>query len=254
MGCIFEVFFIKLSNGKYATATNSSNYLFTLGTAYFIIIIGIAALGIYGVLNKNDCVLSIYASIMVSMSVACWILFAFMKGGRNNVHMQFDKYCYFEETEGFVGELALAYPKNLASFFCSADCPCQGIKTNFPSTADYGNMEIREIGATTIMNCENKVFVREPKTVIMSLLGELEQEYECSGICTKEKWYYYSDVNRGVPKTRCLNPILNFIDGIFPFLNPVDWFSVIYGITIAFAIITLSAAVAPITYIFCSGK
>ena len=33
----------------------------------------------------------------------------------------------------------------------------------------------------------------------MDYLGTIEKKYECSGVCNKQKVYYFSDINFGIP-------------------------------------------------------
>lgn len=39
------------------------------------------------------------------------------------------------------------------------------------------------------------------------MIGDIETEYSCSGICAKKDYYYFSDVDRGVPLDMCIVPI-----------------------------------------------
>lgn len=41
----------------------------------------------------------------------------------------------------------------------------------------------------------------------MDFMGKLEVDNKCSGICTKEPIYYFSDINNGVPTTQCAEKI-----------------------------------------------
>lgn len=43
--------------------------------------------------------------------------------------------------------------------------------------------------------------------IIMDFLGDIEKEDECSGICDKKDLYYFSNLNKGIPKKECKDAI-----------------------------------------------
>ena len=49
----------------------------------------------------------------------------------------------------------------------------------------------------------------------LDLFGDIEKEYECSGICNKQAVYYFYSVSAGEPKNECTDKIkTELIDGI----------------------------------------
>ncbi len=38
---------------------------------------------------------------------------------------------------------------------------------------------------------------------VYGYLGDVEEEFDCSGVCTKKGIYYFSDVTRGQPTDSC---------------------------------------------------
>ena len=126
----------------------------------------------------------------------------------------FESFCAGNEANGFIQQLANAYPSSMSSYFCSHDCPCKADKDNFHDSAIYLTAEFSSNGATTVLNCPTNP-VSSVKATILSLLGFLEEELDCSGLCKKEKWYYFSDVNRGPPPTKCKDKLLDNVNCIF---------------------------------------
>ena len=120
--------------------------------------------------------------------------------------------CYSGKAAGIFSEMQRAYPPNLSSFFCSGECPCRANKTSFPATAEYSSADMRPQGAVTVMNCPKSPYTSPVRSAILGFLGILEEEFKCSGLCKKEKWYYFSDVNLGPPETMCQEKILEYID------------------------------------------
>lgn len=47
----------------------------------------------------------------------------------------------------------------------------------------------------------------------LNYLGDIEADYECSGICVKQNFYYFSDINAGIPEVSCKDKIKNEVAG-----------------------------------------
>ena len=221
LGFTFEIIFIKLATGKFATATNNQVMLAGIGSIVFVALLLIAVFGACGAYNRNMPILSIYSFIMTCLFVSSWVVFVYMKGGKYTIHSDFEDYCNIGKIQGLIVELDKAYPKSLGSYCCSLECPCKANEENFPLTADYLSAKFKEgTGATTVLNCPKKPFTGSvPKIAVLSFLGEIEDKFSCSGICNKEKWYYYSNVNRGPPQSRCLEDFLYYVDGTLTILQ-----------------------------------
>jgi len=211
---VLEVIFIKLANGKLAEATNDKLWFEVVGTVFCCILIGIAIIGIIAACKQDTLLLIIYAAVLAALFAGFWFAFGYMKKGKNTIHNDFDALCANTVNEGFIAELNRAYQPNMASLFCSNDCPCKATVNNFPNTADYNTAVFQTMGATVITNCPTfpKLGIR---TAILGFLGLIEEEFDCSGLCRKEKWYYFSDVARGAPNDRCKDLILKYMDSIF---------------------------------------
>ena len=161
--------------------------------------------------------------------------------------------CNSGRAAGFFGELQKAYPPNLSSFFCSGSCPCKASRANFPPTAEYATADFRAVGASMVTQCPNSPYTTSAvKKAIFGFLGMLEEEFRCSGICTFEKWYYFSDVNRGAPLYQCKTKLMDYIDGMCLHSDRrIEWYSIIYGVVITCGIITLLAAISAFLHACC---
>lgn len=114
-----------------------------------------------------------------------------------------------------LSEFLKAYPADLSSAFCSTSCPCKASKTSFPSTPEYSNANFQIGGASTVSQCpKNPLEETKVRESILGLLGFFEEEFYCSGMCTKEKWYYFSDVARGPPLYKCYDKLMEYVNSI----------------------------------------
>lgn len=43
----------------------------------------------------------------------------------------------------------------------------------------------------------------------MDGMGKIEKAYKCAGLCEKEKIFFFSDINYGVPGTSCKDKFLS---------------------------------------------
>lgn len=213
IGIVTEIIFIVLARGKFAEATESGTSLIVVGTIFLAIMLIIVIVGCCGVSKQSACLLIIYAVVAALLFVGFWIAFAYMKKGKDNIHDDIEAICNNEEKGNFINDLEKVYKENLEGIFCTNACPCKGDKLKFPLQYATAVMN-RDTGSSIVSECANSPVADNKKTVL-SFLGWLEEEKECSGICKAQKWYYFSDVNRGVPPKACKDPLLDFIDSRF---------------------------------------
>ncbi len=135
----------------------------------------------------------------------------------DEIHKQFSEFCEAGRPNRFLPELEAVYRPGMSSFFCSESCPCKADRDSFPSTADYlGTQMNSSSGASTIRNCPPSAYTASSaRDSVLALVGMMEEQFECSGICTRERWFYFSDVNRGPPKSRCAPKLLDYIDCMY---------------------------------------
>ena len=161
----------------------------------------------------------------------------------DNIHDDFGDYCEEKKPNGLIDKLVEGYPAGLSGSFCSDACLCKADKTNFPDKAPYNTMKTSENGASAIVNCPTNP-VKDIKKSILSFLGWMEEQWDCSGLCEKENWFYYSDVNRGEPKGPCKDDILDYVD---------KWYIIGYALIILSAIITFFGAISSLFYTCCGA-
>lgn len=126
----------------------------------------------------------------------------------------FKRYCKKEKRpkslkRAIIDDLAEAYPEDISSKFCATICPCKANILNFPTYAPYATMITNPNGASKITDCMDNP-IKTVKSSIIDLLKWAEEEFDCSGFCITESWYFHSDVNRGVPSQRCWDEMENY--------------------------------------------
>ncbi len=125
--------------------------------------------------------------------------------------------CGQSKTPGLARTLQKAYPSSLATSFCSSDCPCRATSAGFPATAEYASAVFNQTGgAISVSQCPKSLFGSDaPTAAATGFMGKLEKRFRCSGLCAREKWFYFSDVAMGQPLYACQGKISNYISGTF---------------------------------------
>lgn len=242
---ILEIIFIVLAGGKFAKASDSRGWLIGVGTTFFLLLFIVVVFGLCGICRKHTIYLIIYAVIAALLFVGLWIAFGYLKKGKDNIRDDFNDYCANEAPHDFIEKLARAYPDNIETMFCSNNCKCKADRGNFPTAGGYQDMVIdEENGASTVVNCPRNP-VSEVKTTILSFIGWMEEKWDCSGLCTVHKYYYYSDVNNGKPWRACKDDMLDYVD---------KWYYGVYALVIASAIIVFLGSISSLLYICCGGN
>lgn len=213
MGIVVEIVFIVLACGRFAEAAENKTSLIVTGTICLCVMILVAVIGCCGASKKNTCLLITYAIIAGLLCACFWIFFAFLKKGKDNIHSDVDAICAGNNKNTFINDLNNVYRNNVGAF-CTAACPCKADADKFTG-AEYAGMQRAANGATVIANCPNNP-VSGVKSGTLSFLGWLEEKKDCSGICDRRIYYYFSDVNRGVPGKACKEPLLDYLDSNSP--------------------------------------
>lgn len=223
MGAVGAFFFLKLAYSNFSANAHSQAFFVLIAVAIVISMGAVAIIGLVGMNKQMQSLLITYAVIVSILFFCFWGVFAYMKVGKGIFYLfikllealynQFSNLCYQGKSSGFLGELQKAYPANLASTFCSSSCPCMADKSNFPAIADYSSADFKPTGAKMVTQCPKNPFQgTDVKDTLLAFVGLLEEEFQCSGLCTKEKWYYFSDVSKGQPKYKCQDRLLIYID------------------------------------------
>ncbi len=110
--------------------------------------------------------------------------------------------------------MALAYPSAVEQAFCSDICPCQAERQNFGNTTEYSKSVFQKHGAKNLIDCKHQMYHSKltPHTMTIDFLKKIEDKYDCSGLCKPGKFFYFSDVNKGVPTKECHSPIKKFLN------------------------------------------
>ena len=194
-------------------------------------------MGIIGNLKQDNKFLIVYIIIVWSLFISFWIIFGVFLNRKNKLDQEIIDLCTDRISSGFTSNLKEAYATNLATAFCSANCPCASDKSKFP-TSEYGSSVFNPSGASNIMDCPKSLYTTVvPKDSTIKFLRDLEKRYECSGLCTREKWFYFNDVDKGPPLYSCEDSIINYL---------AEKFIKIYGIVLTCAIITFFAPIPAI--------
>ncbi len=124
--------------------------------------------------------------------------------------------CSQTNSSGLANSLQRAYPTTLATSFCSSDCPCKASSASFPLTAEYGSAVFNQsTGASEVTKCPKSLFGSDgPSSAARGFLGNLERRFRCSGLCAREKWFYFSDVAMGQPLYACQSKISKYMSGM----------------------------------------
>ncbi|KAL4470293.1 hypothetical protein ABPG74_011904 [Tetrahymena malaccensis] len=126
------------------------------------------------------------------------------------------------------------FKQNLQPYFCrsltSPYCPCYVTDTSKWNAADITSAGIiftqtsssKDVKSVTECSyIETKVSGSQTE---IDLLKAVEEQFNCTGICTSDIIYYFSDINRGPPSSSngCFKPLkdllLKIIGGVFIFV------------------------------------
>ena len=208
--------------------------------------LAISIIGVFGVYRRSVTLLNVYVLIIWGSFVVFWILFvAFLKKKSELENQVFDL-CNNRVSSGLAATLQKAYTNTLPIRFCSEECPCASDKSRFPSNSEYSSAVFKPTGAHNIYQCPIDIYNNDkPRREATGFLAELENRFECSGLCTREKWFYFSNVNRGAPLYSCQGRVLNYIS---------EKFIMAYGIILTCAIIMFFAPAPAIAFICVSSR
>eukprot|EP00824_Muranothrix_gubernata_P019355 TRINITY_DN389_c0_g1_i2.p1 TRINITY_DN389_c0_g1~~TRINITY_DN389_c0_g1_i2.p1 ORF type:complete len:304 (+),score=23.62 TRINITY_DN389_c0_g1_i2:27-938(+) len=225
LGAGFAYFCFTLSKSELAEAANIKSYLLAIGVCFLIVMIFISFSGCYGAKTLSKKALFIYILFMLLLTAGFVFVFYYLYNNRTTYTDDIDAICE-ENAEGqkdWVVALKESYPDNMYTYFCSATCPCKADKTEFTqadqTSTIYPDMKTDSVnGKTTLPDCDSykQLYSNDPPDdKYIALMGVLEEEFNCSGFCSKEPFYYFSDVSRGVPEKGCQESLKDFIQQKF---------------------------------------
>jgi len=241
IGFVYGGIFFNLGVSNFAKITDSSKGFIALASILFIVLISAAIIGMIGNMKQSYRLLGVYVTIVWTLFISFWIIFGICLNKKNNLDEEVIDLCNNHVASKFTNRIHNAYASNLATGFCSSQCPCASNKELFPSS-EYASAIFKDTGASNIMDCPQSLYKdKEPSGSTIKFLSKLERKYECSGLCTREKWFYFSDVNKGPPLYSCQESIMNYMS---------EKFMKIYGIVLTCAIITFFAPVPAIALMY----
>jgi len=172
------------------------------GIADIWITIIICLLGVIGGIKVNFIMLIILIGMMVISMGLNMFLFIVSVNWQNSYLVDIDNTCRGLSSQQYIiGNISLVYNKNLAKYFCSADCPCQANAGDFA----IDNMITDTKGENRIDQCSDykSQYNIPPNADAIAIVNYMESKWNCSGLCRNEPYYYFSDVNKGPPTKNC---------------------------------------------------
>ena len=123
-----------------------------------------------------------------------------------------------KDVTGLVQKLNAIYEPGLSDNFCTLNCPCDVDNPDF-NTLEYTNMIKSNDGVKVVNKCNNYASLYPngvpPSDSLISIMTYLEDKMNCSGVCNSEKYYMFSDVNKGIPSDGCRNEIIKYVGKYF---------------------------------------
>jgi len=93
-------------------------------------------------------------------------------------------------------------------FFCQSGCKCFIVEpAHFPIARNW-SQEITD--PVRVQECANFAITFPDLISVVGFAEFIEENGNCSGICTPMPYYLFTNINRGVPNNSCLTFILNF--------------------------------------------
>eukprot|EP00349_Pseudokeronopsis_sp_Brazil_P004991 CAMPEP_0202961522 /NCGR_PEP_ID=MMETSP1396-20130829/5578_1 /ASSEMBLY_ACC=CAM_ASM_000872 /TAXON_ID= /ORGANISM="Pseudokeronopsis sp., Strain Brazil" /LENGTH=140 /DNA_ID=CAMNT_0049681393 /DNA_START=281 /DNA_END=703 /DNA_ORIENTATION=+ len=121
--------------------------------------------------------------------------------GRNYAYDYVDKEC--SNPLGFFSDYDRLH-LIAQQFACTEVCPCNADVSLWPDDVAAKMVVDSEKGISVIGECEAYVAYVEGEGIsIDSTLKVVEDFFDCSGICYKFDFYFYSDIAKGYPVKNC---------------------------------------------------
>jgi hypothetical protein len=243
---VFGGIFLKIGLSNFAKISDYSGVFLVVAILLFSIMLIASIIGFLGSFRRSTTSLSLYVFIIWTLFIVFWVLFAIFLKKKTDFENQVLDLCNNRVASGLAAKLQKAYHNKLPTQFCSKVCPCASEASRFPASSEYTSAVFNSTGAQNVYQCPKDIYNGDsPKKEATGFLGELENRFECSGLCTREKWFYFSNVNRGAPLYSCQDTILSYIS---------EKFIMAYGIILTCAVIMFFAPTPAIVYICVSSR
>ncbi|KAL4429676.1 hypothetical protein ABPG74_017085 [Tetrahymena malaccensis] len=210
----FWITFVCIIYSKYPDVRNLSGYFtaaLLIGFIYGILLVIWAILGLVGICKNVKCLLFTYnfgifvfLLIPIAILVISVLICTNMDSYKNDTNCtQYDKFAQLAELN------AKSYQT-----LCQSNCQCDfegtpsqaqqlGI-TNFVNS-DTGPIKVQECNAFDLFDLDHQDSNSD-------LLQQMEEAFGCSGFCSTNNYFVFSNVNEGIPDGDCRVEVLNFIE------------------------------------------
>ncbi|KAL4506901.1 hypothetical protein ABPG72_001322 [Tetrahymena utriculariae] len=212
---IFWIVFSAILYSKDKDVTDNSKYdiyrgALILGIAFGSLLVIWAIIGLIGACKKNNCLLGtfnfgIFLFLLISIAILVLsIIFAVYLPDYKN-----DRKC---TQKSLLIDLKTLNDQSYQAL-CQNSCQC-----NFKGTPtqalqqDIINYSEAQ-GALRVQDCQIfKNFGLSNQNSNSDLLRAIENTFDCSGFCSINKYYVFSNVNNGFPSKDCKVEMINFLD------------------------------------------
>ncbi|KAL4473150.1 hypothetical protein ABPG72_007380 [Tetrahymena utriculariae] len=210
----FWITFVCIMYSKYPDIQNFSDYFavaLLIGFIYGILLLIWAILGLIGIcknvkylLFTNNFGIFVFLLIPIAILVISIIISVNMDSYKNDTNCT--EYDIF-------AQLAELNTKSYQTL-CQKNCQC-----DFEGT----QLEAQQLGITNFLNSDSgparvqeclvfDLFDLDHQDSNSDTLKEMEQSFGCSGFCSTNKYFVFSNVNDGIPNGDCKGEALNFIE------------------------------------------
>lgn len=174
---------------------------------FSIILILIAISGIVGIWKKHTCCLIIY-NIGVLIFFIAFLIVAICS---------FAVFKHYYTTDITNPEIcrnqtwirpADNYAMNASKYLCSPSCPCNVDPAS--TWLNASKLTVNSTGAVKLQDCPNfrQAFTKFSELFIP--LELIEKQFKCAGICEKNDFFIFSNINAFEPKEACASKMLDF--------------------------------------------
>ena len=195
--------------------------LMWLGIVDAWILLAISIFGVIAGIRANKIIIGFYIGFNAISMAGCMLIFILCLQMTPVFIDDLNKACIGKSTVyPLMTALNQIYAPDLSNKFCTSDCPCATSTEKFDNP-DYSDMVAVESGYHTVQHCDNyDTFydgIQKPNRSAIMIMRHMEEFSNCSGLCLKEKYYYLSDVDKGIPEDSCKKRVIEYIKSGFGF-------------------------------------
>ncbi|KAL4460981.1 hypothetical protein ABPG74_016453 [Tetrahymena malaccensis] len=212
---IFWIVFSAILYSKDKDVTDTSKYdvyrgALALGIAFGILLVIWAIIGLIGACKKNNCLLGTFNfGVFLFLLISIAILVLSIIVAVNLPDYKNDTNC---TQKSLLVDLKTLNNQSYQAL-CQNSCQCNfkgsSIQALQQDIINYSNAQ----GALRVQDCQVfKNFGLSNQNSNSDLLRAIEDTFDCSGFCSINTYYVFSNVNNGIPNKDCKVELLNFVD------------------------------------------